>query len=103
MPPDNTVTSKAVLESMLLYRQHRRDALERLEASECDLAEYVIESLSHIHQELARLGGSVRDQRRVYRLIAELVLVAIDACRRTARSQTSENTAALSVDDADGH
>ena len=83
MPSDQTVTAKAVLAAVIEIRRHgTRPALEHLEQVEPDLSEYLMESLSEIHQKLRKLHSPAAQVQRLYRDVESLTLVCIVALRR---------------------
>jgi hypothetical protein len=55
--------------------------MKDLEAVEPELAEYVFESLSDLHQRIFTLSGSSRTTRHVYQRMQTLVLVSIASLR----------------------
>jgi hypothetical protein len=82
LPPASTITAHRVLDATLEFRRLGHDrALQRLEAHEPELAEYVLEGLSALHGDLLKLGGPARQTRRTYLQAQELVLVTIAAVR----------------------
>ena len=83
MPSDQSVSAKAVLAAVLeIKREGTRPSLEHLEQVEPDLAEYLMESLTTVHQNLLALGGPARDRQRLYREIEALTLTCIVALWR---------------------
>ena len=83
MASDQLVHARMVLQAqMQLHREGVDSAMRHLEQTEPDLAEYVMESLSLVHQRLLELGGSGRKTRRLYLQVQTLVLVSIDSLRK---------------------
>jgi hypothetical protein len=80
---DGMVHARTVLETVLqLQRQGTEPSMRQLEQSEPDLAEYLLESLSDLHQRLGALGGSPGRTRRVYRRMELMTLICIQALRK---------------------
>ena len=76
------ITAQQVLDAVLeLQRLGPDRALQRLEAHEPELSEYVLESLSALHHKLLKLGGRARTTRQVYLRAQQLALVSIAAVR----------------------
>lgn len=83
MASDRQVSARAVLRALAeVRRAGGRGAMERLEQTEPDLAEFVLEGLSLVHQHMLALGGPPRRTRKAYRELESLVLVAIEAVRQ---------------------
>jgi hypothetical protein len=81
---DRHVTPRSILRALTeLQRQGTRRAMEHLEQTEPDLAEFVIEWLSLSHQELLGLGGPAKRTRNAYRRVEALVLVSLQALRQS--------------------
>ena len=82
MASDQQVTAKQILRALeRIKRRGSMTLLEELETIEPDLAEYVMESLSHVHQQLLEQGVSARHTHRLYRQVRRLVMVAITSLR----------------------
>ncbi|MFI5379014.1 MAG: hypothetical protein ACHRHE_06950 [Tepidisphaerales bacterium] len=80
--PAPAIPARRVLDALLEVRRLEADrALQRLEAHEPDLAEYLLEGLSALHCDLLGLGGGARATRNVYLEARQLVLVSIAAVR----------------------
>ena len=83
MASDQQCSSKMVLQTLMeVRRQGVTAALEHLERIEPHLAEYVMETLSVIHQKLLALGAPARKTQLVYRHVQLLVLVCLQSLRR---------------------
>lgn len=83
MPSDQQVSARAVLDAeMTLRHRGARRSLEELEQVEPDLTNYLLESLSVIHQKLLALGGPARASQRLFLEVQHLALVCITALRR---------------------
>ena len=83
MASDRLVHARMVLQAQLeLKRRGTDSAMLQFEQLEPDLAEYVMESLSLVHQRLAELGGPPKRTRRLYLQVQQLVLVSIGSLRK---------------------
>jgi hypothetical protein len=83
---DQTISARAVLESLLrVQRTGSAAAMKQLEAAEPDLAEYMLEALTGVYQQLLGLGAPARKTRAVYAGIEMLVLVSALAALTTKR------------------
>ena len=83
MASDRLVSPKLILESHLqLQRQGSGKMMAELEQLEPDLAEWLMENLSLIHQKLLTTGASPKRVQSVYRRIEGLVLVCLHAQRQ---------------------
>jgi hypothetical protein len=83
MESDQQVSVGTILRSLLqLRRQGSTRMLQDLEQHEPELASYMMENLSLVHQRLSELIGPQRPLRRVQRQIEHLLLVCIDALRQ---------------------
>ena len=81
---DGIVRARTVLDCVLqLQRQGTHSAMQRLEQTEPDLANYLFETLSAIHQSLLELHAPAARTRRAYRQIELMSLVCIEALRRS--------------------
>jgi hypothetical protein len=81
---DGMVRPRTVLDCVLQLQRHgTTPAMLRLEPTEPDLAEYLLESLSSIHHDLQRLHGPPGRTRRLYRQISVLILVCIESLRQS--------------------
>ena len=81
---DGIVRARTVLGCVLqLQRQGTRTAMQRLGQTEPDLANYLFETLSVIHQSLLELHAPAARTRRAYRQIELMSLVCIEALRRS--------------------
>jgi hypothetical protein len=81
---DGMVRPRIILDCVLqLQRSGTTPAMLRLEQTEPDLAEYLLESLSSIHHDLHRLHGPPSKTRRLYRQISVMTLVCIEALRQS--------------------
>jgi hypothetical protein len=58
--------------------------MQRLEETEPELANYLFETLSEIHQNLFSLHGSGAKTRRVYRQVELMTLVCIESLRQSS-------------------
>jgi len=82
MASDQQVSARAVLDAVMeLRRQGPAQVIEHLEQVEPELTNYLLESLSQIHQHLMMLGAPSRRTQRVYRQVQAMALVAITALR----------------------
>ena len=94
-PSDQQVTAGAILRSVLeLQRQGHDPAMEHLEQVEPDLAGYLMENLSLLHQALLGLGAAPKKTRRVYRLVQTLALVCVTSLRKAHFELWEEQTGA---------
>ena len=104
MASDQLVSAKLILESVLeLQRRGRSRTLEDLEKIEPDLAEFLIENLSLVHQKLLAIGARPKETLRLQRRIEGIVVVAVMSLRK-AHYQLWQNSmgAGLEEPDADG-
>jgi hypothetical protein len=81
---DGIVHARTVLDCVLqLQRQGTQHAMLRLEQTEPDLANYLFETLSAIHQSLLELHAPASKAQRAYRQIELMSLVCIEALSRS--------------------
>ena len=86
MATDPPVSAKLILNALLeLQRQGPERAMELLEKAEPELAGYLMEHLSLIHQKLVELGAPAKQTLRLQRRIESLLLVCIMAQRQACR------------------
>lgn len=86
MATDPSVSAKLILDSLLhLQRQGPERAMEQLEKAEPELAGYLMEHMSLIHQKLLELGAPAKQTLRLQRRIESLLLVCIMAQRQACR------------------
>ena len=84
MPSDQTVSAKAVLAAVLeIQRRGPTPALQHLEQVEPDLANYLMETLSVIHQRLTALNGPPKTTQRAFLEVQSLALVCITALQKS--------------------
>lgn len=99
---DRQVSPKHVLQSLMrLKRQGSQRALEELEQLEPDLAEYLMEELSLLHQKLLELAGPPRRTRWLARRVESLALVLVASLRQAHYEMWKdavEGTALESID-----
>ena len=90
-----------VLQSLLeLQRQGTDKVMTHLEQTEPDLAEYLMEGLSQVHQKLLDAGASHRQAQRLYYRVETLTLVCILSLRK-AQQQLWEEAMGSSLKDLD--
>lgn len=78
MSTDKHISARTVLDAVLaIKRIGIKRALEQLEDAEPELASFVMESLSTVHQQLLALGGRAKPTQRVLREIESIILVCI--------------------------
>ena len=83
MPSDQQVSARAVLDAeLMLRRQGPHQLLHNLEQVEPDLTNFLLETLTDIHQAILKLGGPARASQQVYMDVQRLSLVSITALRR---------------------
>src|SRR5687768_11136557 len=83
MPSDQVVSARHVLQSLMrTKRQGVEQAMAQLEREEPDLAGYLMEELSLIHQKLFELAAPAARTRWVVRRTESLTLVCIAALRQ---------------------
>ena len=81
---DGMVHPRTVLESVLrLQRDGTHAAMEHLEQTEPDLANYLFETLTTLYHELVALHGGPARTRRVYRQVELMTLVCIQSLRQS--------------------
>ena len=81
---DGIVRPRTVLDCVLhLQRAGTQPAMQRLEETELELANYLFETLSEIHQNLFNLHGPGGKTRRVYRKVEFMTLVCIESLRQS--------------------
>jgi hypothetical protein len=73
--------------------------MQRLEETEPELANYLFETLSEIHQNLFNLHGSGAKARRVYRQVELMTLVCIESLRQSHFQLWQEQRGGSSVND----
>jgi hypothetical protein len=84
MASDQQVHSRTILQTLLeLQRQGITPAMSHLEKVEPDLASFVMESFSDLHEKLLSLGGSFKKTQRVQRAVELLTVVCIVALRQS--------------------
>jgi hypothetical protein len=102
MASDQQVTARIIMQALLEFeRRGSTDALKNLEAMEPDLTEFLLERLTDIHHDIQGLGGSPRSSRRVYRNVQTLVLVAVEALRRSHFELWRDNVGGTRLDQID--
>lgn len=80
---DKIVTAKAILQAQLeLQRLGINKAMERLESTEPELAEVVIETTSTLYHQILRTGATSKQARRIHNLTLTLVLTSLGALRQ---------------------
>ena len=80
---DQLVASEDVLRAVMqLRRQGINQVMSQLEATERDLAEYVIEETTGIHHDVSATGASARHVRRLHARVQSLVLVIVLSLRQ---------------------
>ncbi|HSH96100.1 MAG TPA: hypothetical protein VK968_18280 [Roseimicrobium sp.] len=80
---DQLVASEDVLRAVMqLRRQGINQVMSQLEATERDLAEYVIEETTAIFHDLSAMGGSAKQIRRLHARVQSLVLVVVLSLRQ---------------------
>jgi hypothetical protein len=81
---DGIVRPRTVLDCVLHLQHHGTTlAIQLLEQTEPELANYLLETLTAIHQSLGNLQAPAAQTRRVYRQIKVMTLVCIEALRRS--------------------
>jgi len=81
---DGIVRPRTVLDCVLQLQHHgTMPAKQRLEETEPDLAEYLLESLTAVYHGLFNLHAPPVKTRKVYRQIEIMTLVCIEALRRS--------------------
>ena len=84
MASDQQVSAKHVLQSLMrLKRQGSQRAMAELEQVEPDLAGYLMEELSLVHQKLLELGAPAGRTRWLQRRVESLALICIAALRQS--------------------
>ena len=84
MPRHGHITTRAVMEADLrAWGLGVRRAIRELERQEPDLAEYVMETSTRLYARLDRSCASHRAARGIHKEAVLLVLVCIDAVRRS--------------------
>ena len=102
MATDQQVSARAVLDAVMeLRRRGSRQALQELEQVEPDLASYLMESLSDVHQKLLALGGPAKASRRLYDDMQSLALVCIAALRKGHYELWRQSDAGAKLDPPD--
>ena len=82
MASDQLVSAGDVLRAVLRMRRQGLDIFMReLEATEPDLASFVMEEFSLVHRDLLSLGGPPQRSRRAQRRIENLIVVTVTALR----------------------
>ena len=103
MPSDQLVDAKSILEAISeLKRRGINPVMEELEATEKELASFVIEELSLIHHTLMQSGARAKLVRRLYRQAQSAVLVSILALRKAQHrlwQDAAEGTPLGRIDD----
>lgn len=80
MAPATPLTAASILAAQAqVQRQGRTRSLQQLEEAQPELAEYLMENLARIHQQLMALGGPVRPSQELHRQIESLLLIVIQA------------------------
>ena len=75
---EQPVSSSTILQAVLeVQRRGNAAVLEQLEHEEPKLAEFLMESLSMIHQHILALGGPARRSHVAYRQVESLTLVCV--------------------------
>ena len=83
MPSDQMVDAKVILEAMAeIKRTGINPLMEELEATEPDLASFLMEELSLIHKRLLDTSARHKQVQRLQRQVTSLVLVAIRSLRK---------------------
>lgn len=78
MSTEKHISARTVLDAVLaIKRIGIKRALEQLEDAEPELASYMMESMSTVHQQLLALGGRAKPTQRVFREIESIILVCI--------------------------
>ena len=81
---DGIVDPRTVLDLVLQLQNHGTlAAMQQLEATEPELANYLFETLSSIHQQISSVCASSARTRRLYRQIELMALVCIQALRHS--------------------
>jgi hypothetical protein len=82
MPSDKLVQSQDLLYAVMeVRRRGNQKLIEELEAREPELAEYVLEELTVIHQKIAAVGARTKQIRALDRRIEGLMHVVAQALR----------------------
>ena len=85
MPRHGRITARTVMEADLRVRALGvRRAVRELERREPDLAEYVMETSTRLYARLDRACASHRAVKAMHDEVVVLVLVCIEATRRTS-------------------
>jgi hypothetical protein len=86
MASDRLVTSQHVLRAVMEYdRRGSTAVLSDLEKLEPDLVEYLLETLTALHHDLARQGLSELNARKSYRRAEKTALICVIALRHAHR------------------
>ena len=81
---DGILRPRTVLDCVLHLQHHGTTlAMQQLEQTEPELANYLLETLTAIHQNLGNLHAPAAKTRTVYRQVEVMTLVCIDALRRS--------------------
>ena len=80
MASDQVVTTKDVLDALMKVRRQGNDRLLReLESREPDLAEFLMEETTGVHQMLLELGAQPPRARRIFVRVETMALVLVTA------------------------
>jgi hypothetical protein len=81
---DGIVRARTVLDCVLHLQHHGTTlAMQQLEQTEPELANYLLETLTTIYHSLGKLHASAAKTRKVYRQLEVMTLVCIEALRRS--------------------
>jgi hypothetical protein len=99
---DQVVTTKDVLDALMKVRRQGNDRLLReLEAREPDLAEFLLEETSAVHQMVLELGAKPRQSRRIFLRVETMALVLVTAISNATLRLWREDAAGTSLADID--
>ena len=84
MIKDQLVLSQDVLRAVMTVRREGTTAMiERWDATEPELVEFLLEELSAVHQMVLSLGGKPRIERRITRRVESMALVLLQSLRQS--------------------
>src|SRR5690242_9786877 len=93
MASDQQVTAQLVLKTLMEVKRRGSMALiQDLERVEPDLTEYLLESLTALHQKLLAVGATHKQSQRLYLEVQTLAIVCITSLRK-AHFQLWQQTA----------
>ena len=102
MASDQVVNSKDILDAVMKVRRLGNDRLLReLESKEADLAEFLMEETSAIHQMLLELGAKPRQSRRIYLRVESMALTVINSISSATLRLWREDAAGTPLEEID--